>query len=157
MKTVDFLDALKRVHALPSDYAAAQILGITRAQVSKYRNGRDFMGDEVALKVAELLALEPGYVAACAHAERAASEGARSMWESVAKRLQGAGVAGAVALSLFGFSGGPDGGAKAADMNKSAHVADGSMCLMSTIRRILRSTRNSLIFKRFSPHAIRFA
>lgn len=130
MKTIEFMDAIKRIHNVPSDYALAPMLGVTRSQISCYRNGKTHLGDDTALKVAELLGLDPGYVAACAHAERAASEGARTMWEGVAKRLQGAGVAGAIALSLLGFSGGPDGGAKAADMNKSAHVGDRTMCLM---------------------------
>lgn len=88
MGTIDFLDAIRRVHNLPSDYAAAQLIGITRSQVSRYRHGKDFIGDDIAIRVAELLQLDPGYVMACAHAERAASEQARGVWTRIAERLK---------------------------------------------------------------------
>lgn len=40
--TVEFLDAVKARRDLPSDYAAAKVLGVTRAAVSRYRLGQGF-------------------------------------------------------------------------------------------------------------------
>lgn len=37
MRTADFLDALRSRYAIPSDYALAPMLGVTRQQVSRYR------------------------------------------------------------------------------------------------------------------------
>lgn len=57
--TTDFLDEVKDRLNLPSDYALAGALGVTRAAVSKLRNGKDSLGDTTALKVAELLDVDP--------------------------------------------------------------------------------------------------
>ena len=113
MKTADFLDALKARHNLPSDYAAAKFLGLTQAQVSRYRNGRDFFGDVVAMRVAELLDMPPGYVLACIHAERATDSAVAKVWTKLAASAKrGSATAAAVILSVL-FSGGPDAGASA--------------------------------------------
>lgn len=80
--TVDYLDALKAKLGLPSDYAAAKLLGVSRAACSRYRTGVSTFDDEVAFKVAELLEINPLEVIVSARAERAANEDARSRWES---------------------------------------------------------------------------
>lgn len=98
MRTLDFIDAVKRQHAISSDYACAQVLGLTRAQLSRYRNGRDYFGDETAVKVADMLKMDAGYVMACIHAERASNPDVRTRWEGVAARLQRAGLAAVVAV-----------------------------------------------------------
>lgn len=85
--TIDFLDAVKARKHVVSDYALAPVLGITRAQVSRLRNGKDYFGDSTAIQVARLLEIEPGYVAACAHAERAKSEDEKALWTSVLRRF----------------------------------------------------------------------
>lgn len=112
MKTVDFLDAVKARHNLPSDYAAAKFLELTQAQVSRYRTGRDYFGDEVALRVAEHLAMPPAYVLACVHAERASTAQLRSIWTKIAtnakKASSKAGTAAACGILSVAFSGGPD-------------------------------------------------
>lgn len=96
--TNQFLDQVKVRHGLPSDYALATKLGITRAQVSKYRNRGDELGDETALKVAELLDLDPGYVLACMNHQRTKSEAARAAWEQLADLVKRHGVAAALVL-----------------------------------------------------------
>jgi hypothetical protein len=102
MRTLDFIDAVKRHREISSDYACAQALGLTRAQLSRYRNGRDFFGDETAVKVADMLGLDAGYVMACIHAERASNPEIKVRWEGVAARLQRAGLGVVVAvLAVF--------------------------------------------------------
>lgn len=113
MNTIQLLDAIRERQKLPSDYAAAAMLGLTRSQVSRYRNGKDFMGDEVAQRAADLIGLDPAVTIAQMHAERAADPKMRKLWVGIAKRLERAGVAAAVAACGVTFSGGPDGGAMA--------------------------------------------
>jgi transcriptional regulator with XRE-family HTH domain len=112
MKTVEFLDALRARHGLPSDYALAALLGVTRQTISKYRNGADFFGDQMAVKVAGLLELDPCYVMACAHAERATDEHIRSLWSRLASSAKKVGRKGgatvAAGILSVAFSGGPD-------------------------------------------------
>lgn len=132
MKTVDFLDAIKERYQLPSDYAAAALLGVSRARISTYRTDKAAMGEEIAPKVAELLGLDAGYVLACLQAERSRDPATKKLWEGAADTLKRAAAAAkrkgrklgptahvwAMALLtaiLSGFwGGGPDGGAQAA-------------------------------------------
>jgi transcriptional regulator with XRE-family HTH domain len=78
--TIDWLDAAKAKHGL-SDYALAPLLGVSKAQMSRYRNGHDTLSDDVALKLADLLGMDPKAIIGCAHAERAKTDGARKFWE----------------------------------------------------------------------------
>jgi plasmid maintenance system antidote protein VapI len=87
--SVEFLDAVKARHSLPSDYSLAPVLGITRAQVSRLRNRKDFLGNQTALKVAELLDLEPGIVLSAVHSERAKSESEKAAWNSIFEKMGG--------------------------------------------------------------------
>lgn len=103
MRTLDLIDALKRHHDISSDYAAAQALGITRSELSKYRHGKAYLGDETAVKVADMLGMDAGYVMACMHAERASNPDVRTRWQGVAERLKAAGLAAVMAfLALVG-------------------------------------------------------
>lgn len=98
--TIEWLDAAKAKHNL-SDYALAPRLGVGRGQISKYRTGRDFLSDDAALKLAELLELKSAQpIIASAHAERAKTDDARQFWERLA------GVAAGVVLAV-GVTGAP--------------------------------------------------
>lgn len=99
--TIEFLDALKASQNLPSDYALAPVLGVTRSQVSKWRVGKDYLGDSTAIRVAELLDLHPGYVMACCHAERAKKAEEKAAWALVIERLGGLAASIALGVSLF--------------------------------------------------------
>ncbi|WP_269501328.1 helix-turn-helix domain-containing protein [Burkholderia sp. IMCC1007] len=79
--TAEWLDALKARLDLPSDYAAAKVLGVTRSAVSAYRNGRATFDDDVAFHVAEILEVNPLEVIVSSRAERAKSEDQRDQWE----------------------------------------------------------------------------
>jgi hypothetical protein len=82
-KTRDFLDAIRARYALTSDYQAAKKIGTTPQAVNNWRKGRDFLGETMAPRVAELLELEPGYVFACAQMERVRTDAGRVMWTSI--------------------------------------------------------------------------
>ncbi|WP_060013245.1 helix-turn-helix domain-containing protein [Burkholderia ubonensis] len=79
--TAQWLDAVKARLDLPSDYAAAKVLGVTRSAVSAYRNGRATFDDDVAFLVADILDVNPLEVIVSSRAERAKSEDQRHAWE----------------------------------------------------------------------------
>lgn len=85
--TLDFIEAVSRKLGGASDYAVAKALGITRASVSRYRNGHGGFDDETALKVARVLDIDPAAVAAASHAERAKTPEVRQMWASIFDRF----------------------------------------------------------------------
>lgn len=98
--TTEFLDLVKARHGLSSDYALADKLGLTRSMVSAYRNGKRMLGDESAMRVAELLELDPGFVLACVEAERSHSPAIRAAWENLADLVKRHGAAAAVMLAV---------------------------------------------------------
>jgi hypothetical protein len=97
--TVEFLDEVKRNHRVPSDYALAKLLYITRQQVSLYRTQGNTFSDLTALRVAELLEIEPMAVIAARNVERAKRTEEKTLWEGLARKLVGA----AAGLILAGF------------------------------------------------------
>lgn len=82
--TIQFLNALKARNGGASDYAIAKILGLTHQAVSRYRVGKEFLGDSTAIRVAKLLEIDPSYVVACAHAERCKAEDEKAVWTGFA-------------------------------------------------------------------------
>lgn len=90
--TATLVRAYKARTGIESDYAMAKRLGITRQTASGYATGKHTLSNDVALKVAAELGLEPGYVLACMAAERAKRTEVREAWERVAKRMAHAAV-----------------------------------------------------------------
>lgn len=70
-KTIDLLNRVKAAYSLPSDYALAKKIGISKQAVSRYMKNGAVMDDKVAFTVSELLNLNPAQVVACMHVERA--------------------------------------------------------------------------------------
>lgn len=79
LRTADLLDRLKAAYQLPSDYALAKKLGVTRAAVSRYRNNVGSFDDKLAFEVAYLLELNPSIVVASMHMERAKRQNDKSL------------------------------------------------------------------------------
>lgn len=100
--TIDFLEAVKSKRGGISDYALAKVLGVSQQLISKYRTRMIFLGDPVALRVAELLEIDAGYVMACVHQERAKTESERAAWSSIVERLGGLAASVVVGVALFG-------------------------------------------------------
>lgn len=104
MKTTpEYLDALRARLDLPSDYALAKTLGITRQYLSRYRSGSTTFSDETAVKVAELLNIDPAAVLVDMHAERTRSTPAGAIWHALAQRIAAVLFLGIAA----GFTGSP--------------------------------------------------
>ncbi len=87
MKTIEYLKAAKVALGITSDYALAQKLGVTRGSISGLMLGKSAMGDETALKVAEILKLQPVLVMADCHAEREKNPAIKAVWTSLAGKL----------------------------------------------------------------------
>lgn len=97
--TNDFLDMLKSRLGLASDYALSKFLGCGQSRISNYRNGRSHLGDEEALLMAELLEIDPAYILATVHAERAKGEVQKRVWADIIKKIGG--VAAALLLCIY--------------------------------------------------------
>jgi len=85
--TLEFLDAVSKKLGGASDYAIAKELGVTRAAVSRYRNGQSAFDDETAIRVARILDIDPAAVVTAAHAERTKNPEVRRLWTSLADRF----------------------------------------------------------------------
>ena len=104
--TADFLDALRIKLDLPSDGRLADYLGMHRQHISQYRTLNGTFGDELSLKVADLLEMDPAYVMACMHAQREKNADVRKVWERIANMAVAASVVGFVAGLALILSGG---------------------------------------------------
>jgi transcriptional regulator with XRE-family HTH domain len=83
--TVEFLDECKQRLEIARDTDLAAALGVTKSQISLFRSGSNYLGDESARRVAEVLGIEPAYVIACAYAERARDPKIKDVWVKMAQ------------------------------------------------------------------------
>lgn len=100
--TIEFLDELKARKGGISDYAVAKILGVTQQTISKYRVGKDYLGDSTAIRVAQLLEIDPAIIIASVHAERSKSEQEKAVWREIFEKLGG--VAASVVIGIAAYS-----------------------------------------------------
>ena len=84
MKTTQYLDAIKKRHNLPSDYALQKVLPVGKQAISRYRKKHGFFDDEVCKAVAECLDLDPAQVIADIHAERTNDKELKAIWKRIA-------------------------------------------------------------------------
>ncbi|MGY2488534.1 helix-turn-helix domain-containing protein [Cupriavidus sp. CP313] len=85
--TLEFLEAVRAKLGGASDYAIAKELGLTRAAVSRYRNGLSGFDDDTAIRVARILDIDPACVLLAAHAERTKTPEARNVFAALADRF----------------------------------------------------------------------
>lgn len=91
VKTTDYIDAVKAAYSLTSDYQLAKKLGENTSRISTYRTGTCVMNDEMAIKIAYLLDLNPLAVLSDAHIEYETKRGNDSLvmfWQEVRKSGQ---------------------------------------------------------------------
>lgn len=143
MKTVDFLDALKRQHSISSDYALAKLMKVRATNLSNYRRGVSCFDDDMAIRVAEIGGWPVGYVLACVaeeRAERTKRFSAKKAWHEVAKALAPLIVGVAVGVgALF-----PMPRAHAAFL--PFQPAESAVCILcQVVRRWLRACRGRLL------------
>jgi transcriptional regulator with XRE-family HTH domain len=112
--TRDFLDALARQYGGASDYALAKRLGVSKQSISNYRSGIRYIGDELAIRIAAELELDPAYVLACVNAEREREPTVSRVWQELARRLA------AVVLALGAIGAAGDGRSGSHNANSGA-------------------------------------
>ncbi|MGV0983505.1 MAG: hypothetical protein ACOYB2_03055 [Limnohabitans sp.] len=87
MKAHEWIDRLKVTKGLPSDYAVAKEIGLTRAAISNYRARNSTLDDDAALKVAVLLEIDPMLILADQATERSKDESVQSVWRTMLAQL----------------------------------------------------------------------
>jgi predicted transcriptional regulator len=87
MKSKEYLDKAKVKLGIQSDYALAKALRVSQPAVINYRKGRSVMEDDVALKLARILELNPMEVIATANLERAKSDEMRAVWSEILEKI----------------------------------------------------------------------
>ena len=87
MNTLQYLDAVKTRHGLPSDYALAKVLGVAPQNISSYRSGRRIIDDDMALQVAVELEINPLAVIATANEERSKTPEQKARWRAILEKI----------------------------------------------------------------------
>jgi hypothetical protein len=136
MRPSEYLDALRERLKLPSDYALQPVLAVGKSAISRYRHNADTFGEPVALRVAELLQLDPARVLADMAAERAGSDAARSAWRRLAATV------GAAMLAIFAAV--PQDGLARPINGLGVDFSRSAECAFSAVARIVRRLALSL-------------
>lgn len=124
-----------------SDYRVAKELGVSRQAVSKWRAGRNLMGDDAGLEAAKLLKVKPEVVLLKLAAERSNSDEAAAVW----KRLQRT-AAVLLVTTLAGLTAGQEARAGSPAASRGAGV-----CILCYLRRVGRFLR---LFTELAPIAV---
>lgn len=98
--TTDYLDEVKARYGLRSDYALAIKLGIGSSGINNYRKRYSHFNDLMAVKVAELLGIDPAEILAAVNAERTKCPAAKVVWERVARSFSAGVMAVFIAVAL---------------------------------------------------------
>lgn len=102
MKSYSYVEMYKEKKGLGSDYKASIELGISRAAMSNYKNGRP-LDEDLALQIAEVLGIEPAEILYTIAAEKSRRPEARRKWAMLSKLSKESGRATANLLFLLPF------------------------------------------------------
>ncbi|MFC4158464.1 helix-turn-helix domain-containing protein [Chitinimonas lacunae] len=101
--TVEYLTAAKAASGLESDSGLSKHIGISRAAMSQYLSGVRVMDDYTALRVAQILGVDPLEVIAAANHERERTAERREAWENLWNATTRIGRAASLAVLALGF------------------------------------------------------
>lgn len=136
-KTREYLAALKKQYNIQSDYALAKLLAVPRGNISNYQLGKSNFEDDMCIKVAGLLRLDPVKVIADVHADRAKKDSERQFWRQLAKRVPN------LAAGFMAF----------AVIPALLTVRDAAQCILCKIGTIGRNlTPRAYPTQKFLPH-----
>lgn len=88
--TRQLVDLIRATTETGSKYAAAKTLGVANQTMHNWANRGTVMSDEIGIKAAETLEIEPEYVLACLQAERMKGSVSYHWWENIARRFEAA-------------------------------------------------------------------
>lgn len=103
MNTIELLTALKAANDGASDYAIAKKLGIQPQTIYHWRAGRFGMSDEIGLRTAQELGLDPAKVLIDLHIEREKGNATSHVWRDIGRRLEMAAMPVVVGLVGYGL------------------------------------------------------
>ncbi|MDD2943644.1 MAG: hypothetical protein PHC51_11850 [bacterium] len=101
MEINDLLDKAKTRANLPSDYALAKAINVSRGWISEYRKGKRHPSNEVAVQLATLAGLEEMSVIAAIEYQTATTEKKKEFWKLY---MHDHGIAGAFVMVTLGLS-----------------------------------------------------
>lgn len=87
MKAADWIDRVKSINGITSDYGVAKALGLSRTTVSGYRSRLSTLDEDASIKVAQAIGARPEAVILDQAAERVKSPEARAALLEAAHRL----------------------------------------------------------------------
>lgn len=92
MKAFEWIDRVKSVRGIESDYAVAKLLGVTKSTISQYRSRGSTLDENAAITVAKTLGVEPAAVVLDQAAERVKSPEVRATLLAEAAKICGRNV-----------------------------------------------------------------
>lgn len=127
MKTDQYLDAAKKKLGLPSDYALGKVLGVSTSRFGNWRSHRAVPELTIAVRLAEILEVDPLRVIADLELERGRDP---DLWRRVLRR------AACVAVAALGAAGlpYPTQNAAASPLGPQSS-SEARLCIMSNRRR----------------------
>lgn len=87
MKTTEYLDAARVKLNLPSDYALAKHLGVSKETVSQVRIGKMHLSEGLAVKIADILGRDRLELLAVSNMERAKTPEGVAVWAELLQRI----------------------------------------------------------------------
>lgn len=109
MKQVpDYMNEIQKAKGIPSDYALAELLNVSRTHVSNWRNQVNEPDTYNCARMADQLGINKLEIIAAASAVRARRQKKKEQaayWENVWKKVRGGSVGAIIALAALGFSG----------------------------------------------------
>ncbi len=103
METVDFLDAVKQKHGIPSDTKLGLFLDIPNGMMSRYRNRLRKLSPGDCHKIAAGLDETPDYVMAEIQAEKAQRVEDRAVWKRLSHLAKKGSAVVITAVSIIGL------------------------------------------------------
>jgi len=101
MNTIQYIDKLKKINNLDTDYKLAKLLGCKQQKIKNWRDGQT-MDNNTARQFAEMLEIPVWNVIADMEAERAKDEPTRKAWKMLSKMTKQSGRASAKLLISLG-------------------------------------------------------
>lgn len=101
MRSIDYLDAVKKKLAISSNYALSKALEIERQMVNAYYRGERVPDAYACTRIAVLLEIDPALVIAEIQAENEKNEKKRQFWQGFASRAGKLTVVIAVSISML--------------------------------------------------------
>ena len=105
MKTTnEYLDHVKKIQGIGSDYALAKVLSVSRHRISGIRRGTDRLNTTECLRLALASNLDVREIVAAVAVERGDDE-TRELWNQYVKKYLGQGLAcvGGLMISIIGL------------------------------------------------------